>query len=446
MKKVLQTLIIALTIASTAVVNSYAHSGRTDGNGGHRDNKNKSGLGSYHYHCGGYGPHLHPNGVCPYSGGATKATTETKPAIDTIVVSNAPSSIKVGEQYDLSYSITGSSKSAGTWSTSDKSIIDVSSSGALYAKGVGSATVTLSTSNNSKSFTVTVEPIQVEAVTLSETSTEIQLGNSKTITAAVHPDNATNKTLTWKSADYNIASVDQDGKITAVAPGETIISAVSNNNIVAEIAVKSYEKLPESIELDSDSFKVEMTKTLKLEPKVMPEDANYDGVTFECDNTDVATIDSNGEITPVSLGQANITITARNISKQVPIEVFETNAKSIEIVKNSDDFFAGNHVDIDKEFTLQAITYPNDATYKDFTWTSSNPEVIEVSEDGKFKSLKEGNATITVHNEDGVESSIDITVTSKNKFYGLGFCGFMLLGGAGGFFGYKKGILKKLKK
>ena len=45
---------------------SYAHSGRTDSNGGHHDYKNKSGLGSYHYHHG-MGPHLHKNGVCPYS-------------------------------------------------------------------------------------------------------------------------------------------------------------------------------------------------------------------------------------------------------------------------------------------------------------------------------------------------------------------------------------------
>lgn len=50
-----------------------AHSGRTDGHGGHRDNKNKSGLGSYHYHCGGYPAHLHTNGVCPYDSGYTAA-------------------------------------------------------------------------------------------------------------------------------------------------------------------------------------------------------------------------------------------------------------------------------------------------------------------------------------------------------------------------------------
>ena len=53
----------------------FAHSGRTDSNGGHKDNKNKSGLGSYHYHCGGYPAHLHDNGVCPYDSSATVAST-----------------------------------------------------------------------------------------------------------------------------------------------------------------------------------------------------------------------------------------------------------------------------------------------------------------------------------------------------------------------------------
>ena len=56
-----------------------AHSGRTDGSGGHRDTRNVSGLGSYHYHCGGYPAHLHKNGVCPYRTPAKKTTTPAKP-------------------------------------------------------------------------------------------------------------------------------------------------------------------------------------------------------------------------------------------------------------------------------------------------------------------------------------------------------------------------------
>ena len=51
-----------------------AHSGRTDASGGHKDNKNKSGYGSYHYHCGGNPPHLHDSGACPYKSGSSAAT------------------------------------------------------------------------------------------------------------------------------------------------------------------------------------------------------------------------------------------------------------------------------------------------------------------------------------------------------------------------------------
>jgi len=72
LKKIAVSLLSALVISTTTVtimtppLTTEAHSGRTDSNGGHKDNKNKSGLGSYHYHCGGHPAHLHPNGVCPY--------------------------------------------------------------------------------------------------------------------------------------------------------------------------------------------------------------------------------------------------------------------------------------------------------------------------------------------------------------------------------------------
>lgn len=74
MKKRIYTLMLALVILFTPSF-SLGHGGRTDSNGGHKDNKNKSGLGSYHYHCNGHGAHLHPGGVCPYNKKA--ATTKS---------------------------------------------------------------------------------------------------------------------------------------------------------------------------------------------------------------------------------------------------------------------------------------------------------------------------------------------------------------------------------
>lgn len=67
--------------ALVPVQNIEAHSGRTDSRGGHKDNKNVSGLGSYHYHCGGHPAHLHTDGKCPYSNaGETNTTTDKKSA------------------------------------------------------------------------------------------------------------------------------------------------------------------------------------------------------------------------------------------------------------------------------------------------------------------------------------------------------------------------------
>lgn len=63
-KRKITSLLLAATITLTPVTN-LAHSGRTDARGGHKDNNNISGLGSYHYHCGGHPAHLHKNG-CPY--------------------------------------------------------------------------------------------------------------------------------------------------------------------------------------------------------------------------------------------------------------------------------------------------------------------------------------------------------------------------------------------
>lgn len=64
----------------TDVIVAEAHGGRTDANGGHKDNKNKSGLGSYHYHCGGHPAHLHTDGGCPYSSGSTATSTASQTA------------------------------------------------------------------------------------------------------------------------------------------------------------------------------------------------------------------------------------------------------------------------------------------------------------------------------------------------------------------------------
>lgn len=99
MKKKLCSLFIAMMLLTTVPV--AAHGGRTDSSGGHRDNKNASGLGSYHYHCGKTPAHLHKNGVCPYS---TSSTT-TKPTTQKVSTQKTTTNVAVPEAMIPNFSV-----------------------------------------------------------------------------------------------------------------------------------------------------------------------------------------------------------------------------------------------------------------------------------------------------------------------------------------------------
>ena len=170
----LVTLVFALSLNTTAV----AHSGRTDSNGGHRDNKNVSGLGSYHYHCGGYPAHLHDGGTCPYKTQTPPTTTIppttiTPPMIATpTIITAVPTSSSVyvnGKQIsfdaysidnsnyfklrDLAYVLNGTEKQFGVSWNSSKNAIEIvcgipytAVGGELQGQGRDSKSPILSTS------------------------------------------------------------------------------------------------------------------------------------------------------------------------------------------------------------------------------------------------------------------------------------------------------------
>ena len=200
--KIILILLIALSIISIGV-NAYGHSGRTDSMGGHKDNKNKSGLGIYHYHCGGYPAHLHTNGICPYSSGSsssksnTSSTKETSTVMTTIVATDIKineniTSMKENEIQKLTATITPENVTDRniTWSSSDEKIATISSSGEIIAKKAGQVEIT-ATSSNGKTNTIKInikEKIEDSAVI--RTSTESS-------------NNIINNTITNEKEDSN---------------------------------------------------------------------------------------------------------------------------------------------------------------------------------------------------------------------------------------------------
>jgi Bacterial surface proteins containing Ig-like domains len=187
MKKIFYVICLCLLILTLRVA-VEAHSGRTDSYGGHNDNKNVSGLGSYHYHHG-YGPHLHDGGICPYS------------PKDKISVDNMPTTMKIGDKVELLWTVTYySGSNMVMWSSSDVNILEAKD-GTLTAKGEGNVSVTASMYNGSRTFSVQVRPIYAESLTINNSPELLEVGTSISLMAVIEPSNATNKKIEWLSSN-----------------------------------------------------------------------------------------------------------------------------------------------------------------------------------------------------------------------------------------------------
>lgn len=164
LKKIFALAMSLLMCTCTA----YGHSGRTDGSGGHHDYQNKSGLGSYHYHCGGHPAHLHPNGVCPYSSANSGSSSSSSgsssssskaaapnPNINNVYLMHTMPQMTVGESYTAN-AVSNNASAPLIWSSSNPDVASVdSTTGTVTARNIGTAVITVSNGYKSASYTVT---------------------------------------------------------------------------------------------------------------------------------------------------------------------------------------------------------------------------------------------------------------------------------------------------
>lgn len=307
MKKRLVSLLLALSLA---IVPTYAHSGRTDSSGGHKDNKNKSGLGSYHYHCGGHPAHLHSGGICPY---AKK---------DTISVTNMPKSLTVGETTTLEWTVSYySGVQTVTWSSSDPAILEVSDDGTLQALGQGKVTLTAQLYNGSKSFDISVKTVPLEALTLEGASESLNLGESLQLTPAFQPENVTDRTLTWQTSDPELATVDETGQVTALALGTVTITAQATSGKTATTQLTLVPVLPESVILSGETTLAAGQKTM-ISATVMPRNTTDSTLVWVSSHPEIATVDENGLVEALAPGTTQISASCDVVtSERLTIEV-----------------------------------------------------------------------------------------------------------------------------
>ena len=275
--------------------------------------------------------------------------------------------------------------------------------------------------------------VAVESVSLDEAISkgyELTEGTTLDISeyVTVLPENATDKTVSYSSSKTDIATVSEEGVITAVAEGETKITVKAGDKTATftlTVKAKPAETVAvESITLDeeiADGKSVEEGQTLDISSlfTVLPDNATDKTVSYASSNKDAATITDTGVITAVAAGESTISITSNsdaNVKEEFTLTVTAkapVNITAINVTENSKTYTSEDRkvYDLSEYFTVKPAENTDAVTF-----VSSDEDVAKI-ENGKMSIGVAGEATITI----AAQSNPDIKATIKvtvNQYVG----------------------------
>ncbi|MBS9767318.1 MAG: Ig-like domain-containing protein [Flavobacteriaceae bacterium] len=318
-----------------------------------------------------------------------------------------------GETEQLTATITpaNATDKTLTWASSDDKIAIVDANGKIATIKEGKTTITVTTKDGSKTakceLTVKAKTIFVAGVTIDKTEVTKEVGETEQLTAIITPANATDKALTWESSDEEIATVDTNGKVTALKEGKTTIIVITKDgNKIAKSKVIVTNKTPDITIGTQKVNSLEVGKTATL----LTITAGSGDYTVTSSDTNKATVtEKNGVITVTPLGEGDVTISIKDN------KTGQTKTVKVAVTTKTPDL-AINKKDVSLEVG-QTTTVNITAGSGDYMVTSSDKEVaIAENEKGliTIAIVKEGNVTVTIKdNKTKQTKTIKITATAK---------------------------------
>ena len=363
--------------------------------------------------------------VTTSDGGKTATCTVTVTAktvaVTGVKLDKTTLELAVGASQKLTASVepSNATNKEVTWKSSDDKVATVGTDGTVTGVKAGTVTISVTTKDGSKTatckVTVTAKTVAVTGVTLNKSTVSIVIGETFKLVPTVKPDDATNKEVTWKSSNTAVATVAEDGTITAVKAGTATITCTTKDGAkkaTCAVTVTSKAVAVTGVTLNKSKISITVGETFKLEPTISPSNATNKEVEWKSSNTAVATVAEDGTVTAVKAGTATITCTTKDGAKKATC--------SVEVKTGT---VAVTGVTLDKEKItviigtpqkLTATVKPDNATNKEVTWSSSNTSVATVGTDGTVKGVKTGTATITCTTKDGSKkATCSVTVYPK---------------------------------
>lgn len=326
-------------------------------------------------------------------------------------LNNQPAPMEVGATHTMGVEVIPADTTddeSVTWSSTNEDVATVDpNTGLITAVKGGVTTITATSVANGtiKAFYNVKVLTHIESIKLDNEAIELNKGETKALVPTITPvENDDDNTIVWTSSNEKVATVDENGVVTAVDAGETEITAkVAGKEATCKVTVKAPI---ESIELSEASLELEAGEDKELTVTYNPKNTTDEKkVTWSSSDDDIAKVDENGKVTAVKGGKATITATTANgktasCDVKVKIHVEEMKVptepeKAPETLKVSQPF--------KMPLEIKAVGLEEKVPVEDvddvIVYKSSNESIATVDEFGNITILDEGEVTITAYVE-----------------------------------------------
>lgn len=318
----------------------------------------------------------------------------------------------VGENYRMTYLVSPADASnvEVVWSTTNSSIVTVDSTGMVSAKGVGQAELMIKTVDGAYMDMCTIvvkqKPTEVKVAVNNLT---MNAGEYFYMDAIVTPANASKEGLVWEISDTSIATIAQNGRITAKAAGKAVVMVKTDNGSTSFCTLTVLQAVT-GLEINPKKVSIDVGDKFSLAPKFIPETASNTNVTWESSDEDVASVNQFGDVVGRQGGVAVIECRTDDGGYNAYC-IVTVDEKVTELVIDPEQYKLG----LGKTYKLVATVTNASASNKEIEWYSSDDSIVEVDSKGRIKGISLGYATITAVAMDGsdAEATCEVRVVSE---------------------------------
>lgn len=328
--------------------------------------------------------------------------------VSQVLLNKSTISIEVGQSAELTATCYPENADDKTlvWLSDDKTIATVEE-GTVIGQRLGNTIVRFCSVNGIEgTCEVSVVPTLATSISLSESNTNLNTGESIQLIAEVLPAKATIKDVSWISDDNKVADVDDAGKVTAISNGSTYITAKTKDGTALSAKCKvTVTTLAKHIELNKNSCDLIVGEGTQLLASISPSTTSNQEVSWKSSDENVASVSENGFVKAVSTGRASIIATTTDgTNLEIACLINVTNpVQAVSLNKTYAEIRVG------EKLQLSATCFPSNADDKTITWYTGDSSVATV-ENGVVIGKSLGITTIQANSVNGKEAKCTISV------------------------------------